>query len=288
MTAPATGPDQHCHSAVHGASVAGSPCRPAGARAPAIEVGRVPWPRPPHRRRTPDHRRPGGNGSTRSCGSGCWSAIAARHRRSGSSRPASPSSSSGFADAFIQLIKTVTGAGHLRHRRRRHRLARQPRRARAGWRCGRSATSSSLTVIALALGLLAGNLSQPGAGFHGQPAHAQTDAAKAEIGEAGGQEPGLVGVHHRTTCCPTSFLQPFVDNKILQVLVLAILTAGVDLLLPTRMREKRRRRRSRSSPRSSSAIIRIIMWAAPLGAFGGMAYTVAAVRLRRRSRTSAC
>ena len=40
---------------------------------PAIEVGRVPWPRLPHRpRTTPPRRRPGRSGSTRSCGSGCW------------------------------------------------------------------------------------------------------------------------------------------------------------------------------------------------------------------------
>ena len=35
-------------------------------------------------------------------------------------------------------------------------------------------------------------------------------------------------------------------------------------------------------------VIRLIMWAAPLGAFGGMAYTVVGVRQRRRWRTSAC
>ena len=74
---------------------------------------------------------------------------------------------------------------------------------------------------------------------------------------------------------PTSFLQPFVDNKILQVLVLAILTACSISYLSTRMREKAVAAID-GIAKVIFGIIRIIMWAAPLGAFGGMAYTVAA------------
>ena len=65
------------------------------------------------------------------------------------------------------------------------------------------------------------------------------------------------------------------ENEILRVLVLALLTAAAISGLP----EKRRARASSACSRWSSQIvfrvIRMIMWAAPLGAFGGMAYTVA-------------
>ena len=74
---------------------------------------------------------------------------------------------------------------------------------------------------------------------------------------------------------PTSFLQPFVDNKVLQVLVLAILTACSISFLSTRMRE-RAVAAIDGIAKVIFGIIKIIMWAAPLAAFGGMAYTVSA------------
>ena len=176
-----------------------------------------------------------------------------------------------LADAFIQLIKTVTGPvifvtvvigiaslGNL---------------ARAGGLALRAlAYFFCATVVALALGLLAANIVQPGAGFSGSVTEAGREAAKESIGEAG-TDSGLVAfvTGH---LLPTSFLQPFVDNEILQILVLALLTAAAISMLPATQREGIVGVFEVAS-RVIFGIIRLIMWAAPLGAFGGMAFTVA-------------
>src|SRR3954468_22483490 len=140
-----------------------------------------------------------------------------------------------LADAFIQLIKTVTGPvifvtvvigiaslGNL---------------ARAGGLALRAlGYFLCATVVALTLGLLAANIVQPGSGFHGSATAAGRAAAKESISEAG-QDSGIVPfiTGH---LLPTSFAQPFVDNEILQVLVLAILTAAAVSMLANDLREQ--------------------------------------------------
>src|SRR3954471_20220984 len=177
-----------------------------------------------------------------------------------------------LADAFIQLIKTVTGPvifvtvvigiaslGNL---------------ARAGGLALRAlGYFFCATVVALALGPLAGNLIQPGAGFHGAATAAGSEAAKEKIAEAAGSGSGFTGFI-TDDLLPTSFLQPFVENEILRVLVIAILVAAGVSVLAKRQREQVLAVFEVVS-KILFAIIRMIMWAAPLGAFGGMAYTVA-------------
>ena len=176
-----------------------------------------------------------------------------------------------LAEAFIQLIKTVTGPvifvtvvigiaslGNL---------------ARAGGLALRAlAYFFGMTVIALALGLFAANVFKPGAGFNAEPSESARESAKESIDEAGGTESGLVGFI-QDDLLPTSFLQPFVDNKILQVLVLAILVAAAISMLADRYRKPILNVFEVAS-KVIFGVIRLIMWAAPIGAFGGMAYTV--------------
>jgi aerobic C4-dicarboxylate transport protein len=185
--------------------------------------------------------------------------------------PATAEKAKWLADAFIQLIKTVTGPvifvtvvigiaslGNL---------------ARAGGLALRAlGYFFVMTVIALGLGLVAANVFHPGSGFSGEPTAAARAEAKASIGEAGG-EGGFVGfiTDH---LLPTSFVQPFVENEILRVLVLAILVAAAISGLSRVQRESVVGVFEVVS-RVIFRIIRIIMWAAPLGAFGGMAFTVA-------------
>ena len=176
-----------------------------------------------------------------------------------------------LADAFIQLIKAVTGPvifltvvigiaslGNL---------------ARAGGLALRAlGYFFSMTVIALALGLIAANVFAPGSGFDGEPSASAQESAKESIAEAGDTAPGLVGFITEDLL-PTSFVEPFVENEILQVLVVAILVAASISMLPDRQRESIVSVFEVAS-RIVFGIIRLIMWAAPLGAFGGMAYTV--------------
>jgi aerobic C4-dicarboxylate transport protein len=92
------------------------------------------------------------------------------------------------------------------------------------------------TIVALALGLLAGNLVRPGAGFEGQPTQSQVDQANESV-QTGSESTGVTAFI-QDELFPTSFLAPFVENKVLQVLVLAILTAcSISMLVPP-MREK--------------------------------------------------
>jgi aerobic C4-dicarboxylate transport protein len=185
--------------------------------------------------------------------------------------PATAEKSKWLADAFIQLIKTVTGPvifvtvvigiaslGNL---------------ARAGGLALRAlGYFFSMTVVALALGLIAANVVKPGGGFGGEPSAAARASAAKSIAEAGDTESGLVGfiTNH---LLPTSFVQPFVDNEILRILVLAILVASAVSMLPDRRREPIIAVFEAVS-KVIFGMIRLIMWFAPLGAFGGMAYTV--------------
>jgi aerobic C4-dicarboxylate transport protein len=129
------------------------------------------------------------------------------------------------------------------------------------------------TIVALFLGLLAGNIVQPGAGFQGHPSDAQIAAATASV-KTGSQESGF-GAFLQNELFPTSFLQPFVDNQVLQVLVLAILTACSITFLSAGMRRQAVAAID-GIAKVVFGIIKIVMWAAPLAALGGMAYTVAA------------
>ena len=176
-----------------------------------------------------------------------------------------------LAEAFIQLIKTVTGPvifvtvvigiaslGNL---------------ARAGGLALRAlAYFFSMTVIALALGLIAANVFAPGSGFDAQPSDSARESAKESIAEAGGTSHGIVGFI-TDDLLPTSFLQPFVDNKILQILVLAILVAAATSMLADRYRKPVINTFEVAS-KVIFGVIRLIMWVAPIGAFGGMAYTI--------------
>jgi aerobic C4-dicarboxylate transport protein len=175
-----------------------------------------------------------------------------------------------LADAFIQLIKTITGPvifvtvviG----------IAGLGKVAKAGGIALRAlAYFFCATVVALVLGLAAGNIVKPGDGFEAKPTSEQQADAKESIGEAGDQ--GFTAFI-QDDLLPSSVAEPFVENMILQVLVLAILTAIAVSGLPERERERVIGVFEVLS-RIIFGVIRLIMWAAPVGAFGGMAYTVA-------------
>ena len=177
-----------------------------------------------------------------------------------------------LADAFIQLIKTVTGPvifvtviigvaslGNL---------------AKAGGLALRAlGYFLTATIIALALGLAAGNIVNPGGGFDGAASSSGKAKAAASIKEAEGTEGGIVGFV-TDDLLPDSFIQPFVENEILRILVLAIFVAAAISTLPGPTR-KAVVGGFEVLSRIIFSIIRMIMWVAPLGAFGGMAYTVA-------------
>ena len=176
-----------------------------------------------------------------------------------------------LAEAFIQLIKAVTGpvifvtvvVG----------IAALGDMARAGGLAVKAlGYFLTMTVIALALGLLAGNIVKPGGGFEGEVSDSAKADAKESISEAGG-ETGFVAFI-TDDVLPTSFVAPFVENEILRVLILALLVAAAVSGLPKAQREKVVVV-FEAAGQIIFRVIRLIMWAAPIGAFGGMAFTVA-------------
>jgi aerobic C4-dicarboxylate transport protein len=177
-----------------------------------------------------------------------------------------------MANAFIQLIKAITGPvifvtvviG----------IASLGDMARAGGLAVRAlAYFLVMTVVALALGLAAANIVKPGESFSGKITESARASAKEKITEAGNTEGGFVGFI-TDDVVPTSFVEPFVQNEILRILVLAILTAAAVTGLPGAMRESVLGVFDVLS-KIIFRIIRIVMWAAPIGAFGGMAFTTA-------------
>ncbi|HEX6388731.1 MAG TPA: cation:dicarboxylase symporter family transporter [Solirubrobacteraceae bacterium] len=177
-----------------------------------------------------------------------------------------------MADGFLSLVKTITGpvifitvvAG----------IASLGSMARAGGLALRAlGYFFSATVVALGLGLLAANIVRPGNGFSGGVSDSAKATAQEKIGEAGETGHGLVGFI-TNDLIPTSFVQPFVDNEILKVLVLAILCAASISALADPVRVKVLGGFETAS-QIIFGVIRHIMWAAPIGAFGGMAFTVA-------------
>ncbi|GLZ54358.1 C4-dicarboxylate transport protein [Actinomycetospora sp. NBRC 106378] len=177
-------------------------------------------------------------------------------------------------DIFIQLIKMVTAPvifctvivgiasiGNL---------------AAAGGIAGRAlAYFLLMTLIALGLGLVVVNIVQPGAGFPQIPPDPATLAEAQEDVAQGAQGGGALDFI-QGTLLPESFLGPFVENEILRVLVLAILVAAATSMLAPALR-KRVVGGIDLIAKVIFGIIRMIMFLAPLAAFGGIAYTVGAL-----------
>jgi aerobic C4-dicarboxylate transport protein len=124
-----------------------------------------------------------------------------------------------------------------------------------------------VSSFALAIGLLIGNLVKPGAGAS---AHADATAVAGFAKQASEMKPVDFVLH---IIPPDSVVGGFARGDILQVLLFAILF-GFSLMF---MGERGDNLRSLIDDvaKAMFGIINIIMRAAPLGAFGAMAYTIA-------------
>jgi aerobic C4-dicarboxylate transport protein len=122
-----------------------------------------------------------------------------------------------------------------------------------------------ITLLALVVALIAVDLWQPGAGMHVDPR--SLDAS----GVAKGQAPAGIGAF-LLHLIPETFVSAFTQRDALQVLVVAVLF-GFGLSLAG----ERGRPVQALIASLSEIVFRIvgfIMWAAPLGAFGAIAFTV--------------
>ncbi|WP_371478451.1 cation:dicarboxylate symporter family transporter [Kitasatospora sp. NBC_00315] len=124
------------------------------------------------------------------------------------------------------------------------------------------------STVALGIGLVVGNLLEPGSGLHLTQALAKAGHAQATAGAAQSSTDFLLGV------IPTTMLSALTEGKVLQTLLVALLTgfalqamgpAGAPVLRGIEHVQKLVFR-----------VMSMIMWVAPVGAFGAMAAVVGA------------
>jgi aerobic C4-dicarboxylate transport protein len=125
-----------------------------------------------------------------------------------------------------------------------------------------------ITTLALLIALVAVNLWQPGAGMH-VDVHALDTRA---IGDYTARAQHQSVAEFLLNIIPTSFFGAFTRPDVLPVLLVSILFAVA--LVATGARGRPLLELTESLSRVFFRIVGFIMWAAPLGAFGSIAYTV--------------
>jgi aerobic C4-dicarboxylate transport protein len=174
-----------------------------------------------------------------------------------------------IGDAFIKLVKMiiapvifltiVTGIAGMRDLKAVGRVA------------GKAfAYFITFSTLALIVGLIVGNIVQPGAGLHIDPASLHGEkvadyAAKAHESTITGFLLGII---------PTTILSPLVDGNILQTLFVAVLF-GIGLAMVGERCDPIVGRLEDLSV-AVFKVVAILMRAAPVGAFGAMAFTIGA------------
>jgi len=126
----------------------------------------------------------------------------------------------------------------------------------------------TVSTLALVIGLVVGNLMQPGSGFHVNPASLDAKAVAQYTNQAKAQSV----TDFLMQIIPTTVVDAFAKGAILQVLLVALLfgfalsMAGARVKPLVDMFE--------ALTRAIFRIIDILMRLAPIGAFGAMAFTV--------------
>lgn len=122
-----------------------------------------------------------------------------------------------------------------------------------------------MSTVALAIGLVVGNILEPGSGLHITQATADVGAAQVS-GDAESTAEFLVGI------IPTTLVSAFTEGEVLQTLLVALL-AGFALQAMGSTGEPIIRGIGHIQ-RLVFRILAMIMWAAPVGAFGAIAAVV--------------
>src|SRR6476619_960889 len=128
----------------------------------------------------------------------------------------------------------------------------------------------AVSTVALVMGLVVGKLLQPGKGFDIDPTTLDANAVASYVNRA--KEEGFVA--HLLAIIPDTFIGAFAGGDLLQVLLVSILTGFAIARLGEL--EERINAVIDAMAKVFFGVIRIIVRAAPVGAFGAMAFTVGA------------
>ncbi len=125
-----------------------------------------------------------------------------------------------------------------------------------------------LTTIALIIGLVAVNLWKPGRAMNVNLAHLDTSGIETYIAHP--ENASLT--QFLTNIIPSTFVGAFTEGNVLQVLLISVLCA----FALTRVGERGKPVVDfiEAASRMLFGVVGIVMWAAPLGAFGAIAFTV--------------
>jgi aerobic C4-dicarboxylate transport protein len=125
-----------------------------------------------------------------------------------------------------------------------------------------------LTTVALVIGLVAVNVLQPGKGMNVDLSHVDTSTVKQYVAQTENQTPAQFLMN----IIPQTMAGAFADGNVLQVLFISVLfgfaltrlgAPGKPLVQAVEV-----------VSRVLFGVVGIVMWAAPLGAFGAIAFTV--------------
>ncbi|WP_409464064.1 cation:dicarboxylate symporter family transporter [Amycolatopsis sp. GA6-003] len=122
-----------------------------------------------------------------------------------------------------------------------------------------------MSTFALAIGLVVGNLLHPGSGLHLNP---------ADVSKVHQQAKGEGGVDFLLGIIPKTFVSAFTEGQVLQTLLVALLAGFA--LQKLGKRGEPILRGIEHIQRLVFRILSMIMWAAPVGAFGAIAAVVGA------------
>ncbi|HTZ99709.1 MAG TPA: C4-dicarboxylate transporter DctA [Candidatus Aquilonibacter sp.] len=172
-----------------------------------------------------------------------------------------------FGDAFIKLIRMLIAP--IIFCTVVHGIARMADAARVGRVALKAIVYFEvLTTIALVIGLVAVNLWKPGHGMNVDLAHVDTSGVQTYVAHP--ENRGVM--QFLTNIIPSTFVGAFTDGGVLPVLFVAVLCAFalvqvgkpgkpvVDLI--------------EAVTKMLFAVVGIVMWTAPIGAFGAIAFTV--------------
>ncbi|MCB2377808.1 dicarboxylate/amino acid:cation symporter [Hymenobacter sp. BT635] len=131
-----------------------------------------------------------------------------------------------------------------------------------------------VTTLALVIGITAANFTQPGAGIDARASVAtQTAAQAAEASKYTAQASDMNWVEFFTHIVPHSVVGAFAEGDVLQVLLFAVLFGLALSRIAPAYSEPLIATFERLS-HAMFAVLGLVMKLAPLGAFGGMAFTV--------------
>jgi aerobic C4-dicarboxylate transport protein len=173
-----------------------------------------------------------------------------------------------LGDAFIKAIRMLIGP--IIFCTVVHGIARMVNVARVGRVALKAIVYfEALTTVALIIGLAAVNLWQPGRGMNVDLAHLDMSAIQTYI-----VHPGATSVtQFLMNIIPRTFVGSFTDGNVLQVLLISVLSAFG--LVAVGDRGKPLVDWIEAANKMLFAVVGIVMWAAPIGAFGAIAFTVA-------------